>query len=625
MKKALLILTLLATYAAAIGQCYNSPNGLPEGFYPVNDSIPCINRFLPSSTTITFNCPNSLTVSGVSLPIRYIIFDSIINLPCGLAWNVTNNNVQPTEAACIYFHGNVIDSLGQYELKIRARVKVALFPNELTLDLDELGHPVYLRVKENQTLCSPLNTSTPSNLSNCNPIPLPGNSNTVSGHIFIDANQNGVFDSLDQDAPNFIVNIGNTQIFTNSNGNYIHQLPMGSHIVAPDTNAFYSVTTLPTEYLLNYSTANNLDTGLNFGLTITNYLTDALVTSTSTNLRLGSIAPQTICVVNYGTNPVTPVLHYYYDTTLQFLLANITPDAQTSGYLIWELGTLQPMQSACIIVSMQLPTNTNLIGTQISTIAFVETYINDIDVSNDTIELVQEITAAYDPNDKTAYPSQLSESFVDSSNYITYRIRFQNTGNDTAFNITVRDTISSPHLDINSLMPLTASHPYAFKIEGNKVAVWEFKNILLPDSSVNEAASNGFIFFRIKINNDNLVDGTEILNQAGIYFDINPVIMTEPSIAKVDFSTSIRDVALNNSSITIYPNPAQNHLIISHQQWQQGASIVLYDLTGKAMLTQPLSGKTTEVSTASLPNGMYLYQVLGASGMEGLGKVVIAR
>jgi uncharacterized repeat protein (TIGR01451 family) len=48
------------------------------------------------------------------------------------------------------------------------------------------------------------------------------------------------------------------------------------------------------------------------------------------------------------------------------------------------------------------------------------------------------ITGSYDPNDKTATPGEIALP----DQWIDYRIRFQNTGNDTAFNIHLMDTLS---------------------------------------------------------------------------------------------------------------------------------------------------------------------------------------
>ena len=53
-------------------------------------------------------------------------------------------------------------------------------------------------------------------------------------------------------------------------------------------------------------------------------------------------------------------------------------------------------------------------------------------------------------------------------------------------------------LDWTSLEMISSSHNYELSITQGGKLEWLFKNILLPDSNVNEPASHGFISFRIK-------------------------------------------------------------------------------------------------------------------------------
>ena len=105
---------------------------------------------------------------------------------------------------------------------------------------------------------------------------------------------------------------------------------------------------------------------------------------------------------------------------------------------------------------------------------------------------------SYDPNDKTEnLAGKISQREVSANSYINYLIRFQNTGTDTAFNVTVRDTLDDK-LDWNSLQMVAASHPYQLDIKSQNQLTWSFNNILLVDSFRNEPASHGFIAYRVK-------------------------------------------------------------------------------------------------------------------------------
>ena len=125
-----------------------------------------------------------------------------------------------------------------------------------------------------------------------------------------------------------------------------------------------------------------------------------------------------------------------------------------------------------------------------------------------------------------------------------YLIRFQNTGTDTAFLVVIRDTIS-PFLDPATVRPGASSHPYTWSLMNNGSLKFTFENIMLPDSNINEAASHGFIKFKIQQQPENL-PGTTIHNQAGIYFDYNAPVITNQTTHK------IQDRFTASNSVTLY-------------------------------------------------------------------------
>ena len=137
----------------------------------------------------------------------------------------------------------------------------------------------------------------------------------------------------------------------------------------------------------------------------------------------------------------------------------------------------------------------------------------------------KEIIGSYDPNDKLVLPSGLGDQhYIKSNELLEYTIRFQNTGNDTAFNIFVIDTLSD-YLDLNTFESLVSSHNYTVAFTGERVVRWDFPNVLLPDSTTNEVGSNGFIKFSIRVAPD-VPQETAIHNIADIYFDFNEPIQT---------------------------------------------------------------------------------------------------
>jgi len=162
---------------------------------------------------------------------------------------------------------------------------------------------------------------------------------------------------------------------------------------------------------------------------------------------------------------------------------------------------------------------------------------------------------SYDPNDKTAIPTGWGEEhFIPSDQDLEYKIRFQNTGTDTAFTVVIRDTIAS-ELDMTTFNAGISSHAYNINIEDENILVFTFNNILLPDSTTNLVASNGFVEFSINQVEGNL-PGTKIENTAAIYFDFNEAIITNTA-----FHTIETPLAYNVEQVELCANQMYNKVV----------------------------------------------------------------
>ncbi len=235
-----------------------------------------------------------------------------------------------------------------------------------------------------------------------------------------------------------------------------------------------------------------------------------------------------------------------------------------------------------------------------------------------------EVIGAYDPNDKTATPAGVSgERFVSPNQEIEYRIRFQNTGNDTAFWVQLVDTIDVAQLDIESLETRVASHNYTYQATGN-VVTWTFNNILLPDSTTNETDSHGYVEFIIqqKANNP---DGALIENFADIYFDNNEPVRTNTTMNTVcsDFDfldleslVDLEAASLENSSINVGEtamllsefNLEAETIALMQSDWQlEGNQInVVYNFVNDGIGCAPTQNQIAEnLSLEGLSAGVY--------------------
>ncbi len=135
------------------------------------------------------------------------------------------------------------------------------------------------------------------------------------------------------------------------------------------------------------------------------------------------------------------------------------------------------------------------------------------------------IVSSFDPNIKSVLPIGLGDEHeIDTDWQLDYKVQFQNTGNDTAFLVVIRDTLSE-NLDLTTLNVTGASHPFDWSLNPGRELVFTFENILLPDSTTNEEASHGQVNFSITPRAD-LLPGERIENSVEIYFDFNDPVLT---------------------------------------------------------------------------------------------------
>jgi uncharacterized repeat protein (TIGR01451 family) len=242
---------------------------------------------------------------------------------------------------------------------------------------------------------------------------------------------------------------------------------------------------------------------------------------------------------------------------------------------------------------------------------------------------------------------------------ITYMIRFQNTGNDTAVTVRLEDRLSTG-LDWSTFRPLAASHHHRVSLrEGGNLEV-VFDQIMLPDSNVNEPESHGFFTFEI-IAREGLADFTAIENTAGIYFDFNKPIITNtttntlvealdadadgfmffeecndqdrlinpgaPEIPGngidencdgVDGTTSV--TAFSGQIVELAPNPTRATVRLRLAE-AADYHYALYSLRGRRVARGDFRGET-ELDLSTLPRGTYLLRVTDAAGAGVTRRVV---
>ena len=234
----------------------------------------------------------------------------------------------------------------------------------------------------------------------------------------------------------------------------------------------------------------------------------------------------------------------------------------------------------------------------------------------------QVIRDSYDPNDKQVQPKGITPAGnIEPGTWLSYKIRFMNKGNDTAYSVKIVDTLSN-NLDIATLQIGASSHPFTPKLtgKGQPVLTFELNDIYLPDSTrsgTNKAS--GFISFKIKASKSAPL-GTQIQNQASIYFDFNDAVITNTTLNTLyrpTLTPGVIDTVVitatkarqTQATFSIQPNPGSGVVQITTTQ---PGTLHLYSAEGKAQ-TYPIQKGTNTLNLAHLPAGLYLLRLNGQS------------
>ena len=146
----------------------------------------------------------------------------------------------------------------------------------------------------------------------------------------------------------------------------------------------------------------------------------------------------------------------------------------------------------------------------------------DLNYNNNVNSFCATVITSYDPNDKSVYPSSTLD--ISGDRWLTYTIRFQNTGTAPAEHIYITDTLSAA-LDWSTFSLLSYSHQPLTQVYNDGLVKFSFPHINLPDSNSNEPASHGYVQFKIRVNSG-LPVGSTIENTANIFFDFNTPVIT---------------------------------------------------------------------------------------------------
>lgn len=435
---------------------------------------------------------------------------------------------------------------------------------------------------------------------------------TLNGRVYADMDGNCVQDPTDPGIPNhvLIAQPGGRTMITNAMGDYQVGLVYGAFTL-DNAGTDYSA-----DCLTPFPTPFTLTTG---NATVTIDVAETPLFSADVRAFLGASVhrPGWATYYHVQAHNDTPFemqnvgMELSYDPLLTFSSATGTPTSTSPGQVTWVIPVLAPFSTTSYLVILLVPPDPLLTGTIVSATATVVPQFSDSDPGNDVYAITRTIVNSYDPNDKRSLTSSrlLEDAYLlDQDTYVDHTVRFQNTGTAEAIDIFILDTISE-RFDLSSFQFLGASHTVVPSIQEGRTLRFDFDNIMLPDSGANEAASHGFVSYRLKPAND-IIPGEVLRNTADIFFDINPAVRTNTTELAVENSVGISE--RQGSTLLLTPNPGTSHVLITTAG--EGTFVEIRSIDGRTMLQSTTSNATIDMDIRSLASGAYLVRATAPSG-----------
>ncbi|WP_181248506.1 Ig-like domain-containing protein [Flavobacterium magnum] len=430
---------------------------------------------------------------------------------------------------------------------------------------------------------------------------------------FFDVNGNGTQDSEEAD-----FNLGQFHYEINNNGI--------AYDAASSTGSFYiNETNLSNTYDLSYTVNSNLTayytvstsyqdvtaasswlSEFKFAVTGSSFADVGVQLVPTSAPRPGFLYTNTIIYHNNAAQTASGTVTFNHGTAVSVNSVSQAGITNTANGFTFDFTNLAPFETRFIYVTMQVPA--------IPDIALGDLVINTVSVSaagddvmaNDTSAVTQAVVGSYDPNDITeAHGRKIVHAEFTSDDYLTYTIRFENTGTANAENIRVENTLDA-QLDEDTIEMVDASDNYTMERAGSNL-VWDFVDVQLPPSEENTQIGHGYIVYRIKPKPGYAI-GDIIANTAEIYFDFNPAITT--NTFETEFTAPLSVDGIEGNTFSLYPNPVKDKLNINSRQNIQ--TLTVYNLLGQPVLEKRIDAVSGTLDTSGLEGGVYLVRVISA-------------
>jgi uncharacterized repeat protein (TIGR01451 family) len=659
----------------------NLPVSLPPSLITFNCNSNLISRLPALPTSITtlicgsnllinlpalppdlqdFGCPNNQLTVIPSLPgsltylyCAYNLLDSLPTLPDSLQF-----------LACAYNSLSVLpalpNSMTYLDCGYNALTAIPSLPDSLygffcnnnpnLSCLPKIKRIVYFNMDSTAITCLPnygtidtLVSLTSSALPPLCDIMNPNSCNiywNISGEVYYDANADCIFDSTDvgQGYVKMQLNSGGMQqqVYSSYGGGYSF---MGAdninYAIQPDTtnlpfiiscpNAGYLSTTLTSadsflSYGNNFALQCRTD-GIDVGVhsIINNYIIPRPAIAFTLFTTAGDISELYGAHCAAGVSGQVQLVYTGEVTYHGVAFGGLAPTLVSGNTITWDIPDFGLVDDYTAFNTLFTIDTTAAAGTQVCFTVHVTTAATDYNPANNIGYFCFTIVDALDPNEKEVSPAGNIDT---SQQWLTYTIRFQNTGSAPAQNIRITDTLDN-NLDPSTFQLTAFSAKNLTQVFGNAV-VFNFPNINLVDSVTSDSASRGYVQYKIKLNGG-LQPGTQIQNTADIYFDLNPAVVTNTATSAIAYPTGINPVSQGDGSfnINLYPNPAKDYTILETDAAAIGATLQITDVTGREVMKLQISSIKTQIPVSTLAGGLYVVRLSDTKDRSGVKKLVI--
>jgi uncharacterized repeat protein (TIGR01451 family) len=426
----------------------------------------------------------------------------------------------------------------------------------------------------------------------------------VRGNVFYDSNKNGYKDNTEfgYSKVKLIAQPSSLQLTPDYDGNYAFKGEQGKDytIVVADSNRFSSI--------IKNSYNGTIGVKLKDEKPVVN------ASFWLPRARCFTNRPSSFLLQNVGVLPVEKVVIRLVPDKMKILQNGSLVDTATFTYQ-----NLGINQSASLTYDIEWP-EAELTGQTATLKTITDLYINGT-LASSKIDSVQTIIrCSYDPNDKSVTPAGISDKLYTLKNStLQYQIRFENTGNDTAYHVVIRDTLNS-NLDFSTFEVLGSSHKMNAVISKDGIIGFHFNYINLPDSTTDKKGAQGYVRFSIKPKSI-VANNTLLCNKAAIYFDQNKPVITNSTCNLLVDKIPTNPLSIESSDFysekSIYPNPTNDWVYLP----KDSEETTIYNLIGD----QVLKSNETKVSLTVLEEGIYIVKVRAKNGKISSHKLSVVK